>query len=65
MQGKTKRNGVQRLSSEQAQRLFNRQVRQALDMSGQEFIERWENGKIKNPDRPKVMRLAMMIPLGR
>ncbi len=65
MSDKTKKNGIHRLSSAQARRLFDRQVRDALDISGNEFIRRWDQGKVGNLPHSEVRRLAMLIPLAR
>ena len=59
-----RKNGVRQLTPEQAKRLFNHQVRQSLQMSGQEFTKRWQQGQFKDPDQPELIRLAMLIPLG-
>jgi hypothetical protein len=34
-------------------------------MSGAEFIRRWDAGEISEPDRPEIVQVAMLLPLGR
>lgn len=45
--------------------ILNRAAKQNLDMTGDEFIKLWDAGQIERPDRPEVMRVAMLLPLGR
>ena len=65
MAGKHGKNGVLKLNKEESRKLFDRSARRSLNMSGEEFIRRWEKGAFKNPEHPEVMRLAMLMPLGR
>lgn len=60
-----KKNGIKKLTVKQGRQLFDRQVRQSLNMSGSEFIRQWEKGKFKDTDESEVIRLSMLIPLGR
>lgn len=36
-----------------------------LGMSGDEFLRAWERGAFVDADRPEVLRVAMLLPLGR
>lgn len=46
--------------------MLDRQARQYLGMSGEEFARAWEAGELdQRADRPEVMRVAMLLPLGR
>lgn len=54
---------VQRLTPEEARRLLEEQAMRYLGMSADDFIRQWEAGEIENPDRPEVMRIAMLLPL--
>jgi hypothetical protein len=55
-----------RLTSGQAKKLFDRQAKLHLRMSGPEFIKRWDTGKFNGKaDTPAVMRVAMLLPFGR
>ena len=54
------------LTREQARRLFDRQARKYLDMSGEEFVQKWKAGKFNGQsDSPDVIRLALMLPFAR
>lgn len=60
-------NGV--LDPAEGRALFDRQARRLLNMSGADFLRRWEAGEYRTlPDTPearKVMRVAYLIPFGR
>lgn len=53
------------LSREEGRAMFDRNAREWLGMSGDEFIQKWEDGEIEDPDRTDVVMLAIMIPFGR
>ena len=56
--------GVHFLTYQEGWEVLDRQARRYLDMSGEEFVEAWRAGKFDdNPDRPEVMRVAMLLPL--
>lgn len=58
------RNGdVQQLTPEEARRLLEEQTMRYLGMSAEDFIRKWNAGEIEDPDRPEVMRIAMLLPL--
>ena len=57
------RNGLGFLSPQQGRRLFDREARAALGMSGATFLRRWKAGQIPNPDRPEVLRVVALLPL--
>ena len=50
------------LTREEGIAMFNRQARERLGMSGEEFLRKWEAGEIEDPDRNDVMMMVMMIP---
>ena len=50
------------LTREEGRAMFDRQARERLGMSGEEFLQKWEAGEIEDPDRNDVMMLVMMIP---
>lgn len=56
---------VKKLTKDEGYRLFARQVRQSLQISADDFVRQWKSGELKNGDTPEVMRLAMLMPLGR
>lgn len=47
------------------QSYLDRRARRLLGMSGEEFITKWQAGKFEKSDDPNVMRVAMLLPLGR
>jgi len=61
---KSSKNGFRVLSKEEGKKLLDRQARRYLRMSGKEFVRRWKAKKIKDPDRPEVMRVAFLLPFG-
>jgi hypothetical protein len=58
--------GVRMATEEEGQRLFDRQARRTLGISGEEFLERWDSGAYRDVTDPheanKVRRVAMLIP---
>jgi hypothetical protein len=54
---------------EEGRRIFEREVRDKLDMSGEEFIHRWDAGEYETlddvPENWHILRLSFLIPLGR
>jgi hypothetical protein len=61
---KSSQNGFRVLSKDEGEKLLDRQARRYLRMSGKEFVRRWKAKKIKDPDRPEVMRVAFLLPFG-
>lgn len=53
----------------EARAMFDRQARRVLDLSGDEFLARWDAGEYRDlPDTPEGRRvgyLALLIPFGR
>lgn len=61
---------VLEMSREEGREMIDRQARRYLDMSGEEFIRRWDAGEFGDPDDrsenpPAVMRLGMLLPFVR
>ncbi|MBA2693980.1 MAG: hypothetical protein H0U65_16055 [Rubrobacter sp.] len=61
---------IRELSREEGRELFDRQARRYLDMSGDEFLRKWDAGEFGDPDDrtknpPGVMELAMLLPFVR
>jgi hypothetical protein len=57
---------VHELTAEEGWSLFDAQAKRLLKMSGDEFLKAWNGGYFdKDPDRPEVMRVAMLLPLAR
>lgn len=59
-------NGIRELTAQEARILFDHEARRSLNISGEEFIRAWDAGEFKDdPDRPEVIRLAMLLPFAR
>jgi hypothetical protein len=57
---------VHELSAEEAWEIIDGLAQHYLGMSGDEFQRAWEAGEFDDdPDRPEVMRVAMLLPSGR
>ena len=57
---------IKELTAEEGRDLLDAQSRKYLDMSGQEFLQKWESGKFDDDqDRPEIMRLVMLIPFAK
>jgi len=57
---------IHQLSEEEGVDLLDRQAMEALGIDGDEFRRRWEAGEYEaEPDRPEIVRLVMLLPLGR
>jgi hypothetical protein len=56
---------VRVLSREEGKLLLDEQARRYLQMSGEEFIRRWDAGEFDGPERSEVVRLAMLLPFAR
>lgn len=55
--------------AEEGRRMFENSVREQLNMSGEEFIRRWDAGEFKDvediPENWHILHLSFLIPLGR
>ncbi|MDQ3432556.1 MAG: hypothetical protein M3467_10140 [Actinomycetota bacterium] len=51
-------------TAEEARAVFDERAQRLLGMGGEEFRRRWEAGEL-DPDDDRVLRLAMLLPLGR
>jgi hypothetical protein len=51
-------------TEEEWQALVDRAARYYLGISGDEFVRAWERGEFENADRPEVLRVAMLLPIG-
>jgi hypothetical protein len=56
---------VEYLTEQEGWELLEKRAWQYLHMSAREFIDRWDSGEIQDPERPEVMRVAMLLPLVR
>lgn len=54
------------VSAEEGREIVDRAARRYLNMSGEEFVAAWDGGAFdSDPDRPEVMRVAMLLPFAR
>lgn len=54
---------IRELTDEQSWELFDRAARHYLDISGEEFLSRWESGYYEAPDsEPGVMSVVILLP---
>ena len=61
-----KKSNIKELTKAEARRMFDRQAKRYLNMTGSQFIEKWDAGKFNGKaDTPAVIRLAMLLPFGR
>jgi hypothetical protein len=54
---------VEKISREEGKRLVDRQARKFLKMSGEDFARDYRAGRIKDPHRLAVARVAILLPL--
>jgi hypothetical protein len=50
---------------EEGRAILDRAAREALNISGDEFLNRWDDGQYEDADDPVVTRVAMLIPFAR
>ena len=53
------------LTREEGMAMFDRQARERLGMSGEEFLRRYDADEIEDTTSSDFMRVWMMIPLAR
>lgn len=56
---------IRELSDEQSWELFDSAARYYLDISGDEFLDRWDAGYYDDPDQLEVMSVVMLLPFVR
>jgi hypothetical protein len=52
------------ISREEGWEILEENAQRLLGMSAEEFIRRWDSGELK-VDRPKIVSVAMLLPLVR
>ena len=45
--------------------MLDRAAREVLNISGEEFLRRWDSGDYEGADDPAITRVAMLIPFAR
>jgi hypothetical protein len=57
------------LTPEQSLEEFDRRARRLMNISGEEFVRRWEAGEFRDrldhPEHPEILELVMLLPLVR
>lgn len=54
------------LSDEESREMFEQATQHYFQISGEEFLWQWDAGEFGDPDSdPRMMRVAMLIPLVR
>lgn len=57
--------GVEEISLEEGRRLLDDAARRTLNMTAEEFIEAWDEGRFADPDSLRVQQVAALLPFGR
>lgn len=57
--------GVVEVTREEGRAVLDRAAREALGISGEEFLARWDAGQYEDDGNPAVARVAMLIPFAR
>jgi hypothetical protein len=50
---------------EEGRAMLDRAAREELNMSGEEFLRRWDAGDFEDSDDAAITRVAMLIPFAR
>lgn len=53
---------VEEITPEEAWRRLDAEARSVLDLSGEQFRDRWMAGKFRDHADPKVSQLAILLP---
>lgn len=56
---------IQEITLEEGQRMLDEAARRHLNMTGEEFIAAWDEGRIPNGDSLSVQQVAALLPFGR
>jgi hypothetical protein len=56
---------VVEVSRKEGRAMLDRAAREVLNISGDEFLNRWDAGEYEDADDPAVTRVAMLIPFAR
>jgi hypothetical protein len=56
---------VVEVTREEGRAMLDRAAREALNISGKEFLAKWDAGEYEETDDPAVTRVAMLIPFAR
>lgn len=56
---------IEEISLEEGRRMLDEAARLHLNMSGEEFIAAWDEGRIPTGDSLSVQQVAALLPFGR
>jgi hypothetical protein len=56
---------VEEISLERGRRMLDEAARQYLNMSADEFILAWDEGRFTDPDSLRVQQVAALLPFAR
>lgn len=56
---------VVEVTREEGRAMLDQAAREALKMSADEFLRKWDAGEYEDADDPAVTRVAMLIPFAR
>jgi hypothetical protein len=56
---------VVEVTREEGREILDRAAQEALNISGEEFLARWDAGQYEDDEDPAVTRVAMLIPFAR
>ena len=56
---------VVEVSREEGRAMLDHAAREALNISADEFLSKWDAGEYEDADDPAITRVAMLIPFAR
>lgn len=56
---------VEEISLDEGRKLLDQAARLHLNMSGEEFMAAWDEGRFEDPDTLAVQQVAALLPFGR
>lgn len=65
MEAKLGRVEITPVDQQEGAAILDRAAHRLLNMSGDEFVDRWERGDTEGMDHVAAMKVAMLIPLAR
>ena len=56
---------IEEISLEEGRRLLDEAARRTLNMTAEEFIVAWDEGRFADPDSLRVQQVAVLLPFAR
>ncbi|HET7036790.1 MAG TPA: hypothetical protein VFI42_13980 [Thermomicrobiaceae bacterium] len=56
---------IHELTKQEARELFDQVARKYLNMSGEEFLRRWDAGEFRDQDTPALIQVAILRHLAK